>query len=224
MKGKNYDWKRFWCPRDAIVHLSDNDFLPNPEEEFAGYVNPSVQPFESIARNPCLVLLGEPGSGKSHSLRAALDALKSKGPAGEERELFLDLGSYGNEQRLVNDLFGSDGVRSCLQESNYVHLYLDSLDECQLEIRQVGKILATEFKKLPIERIKLRIACRTAEWPAGLESDLRELWGGASLGVFELMYLRRVDVEQAAQANGFDPNAFIGVCTSLPATPYLVVG
>ena len=219
MPTRIYDWKRFWCPRDAIVHLSDNGFLPNPEEEFASYVNPSIQTFESIAGNPCLVLVGEPGSGKSHSLRAAFQELKTKGLAEEARALFLDLGSYGNEQRLVNDLFGSAAVRSCLQENHYVHVYLDSLDECQLEIRQVGKILGAEFEKLPVERVHLRIACRTADWPPGLESDLKALWGEESLGVFELMYLRRLDVEQAAQANGFDPNTFIQELRQKEAVP-----
>ena len=153
-----YDWKRFWCPRDAVVCLPDDGFLPNPEEEFEGYLNPDIQPFEAIASKPCLILLGEPGSGKSHSLKAAFDAMEPAALAGDDRSFFFNLGLYGTDTRLVDDLFRNADLAVNSREGRRVHIYLDSLDECQLEIGQVGEILAAEFEKLPTERINLRIA------------------------------------------------------------------
>jgi hypothetical protein len=83
-----------------------------------------------------------------------------------------------------------------------LHNYLDSLDECQLQIRNVANILIAELKKLPVERLRLRVACRTADWPRYLEDNLRERWGENDVGVYELAPLRRVDVVETTKANG----------------------
>ena len=54
-----------------------------------------------------------------------------------------------------------------------MHLFLDSLDECLLRIDTIVAFLPEELKKLPVDRLSLRIACRTAVWPLLLEEELR---------------------------------------------------
>ena len=63
-----FDWKRFWCPRDKSISLSDQGFLPDPDKEWGLLANPDLVQFEEVAATRCLALLGEPGVGKSLAL------------------------------------------------------------------------------------------------------------------------------------------------------------
>ena len=55
-----------------------------------------------------------------------------------------------------------------------LHIYLDSLDESMLNIKTIVALLSDEFKKYPVgERLFLRIACRTADWPTLFEEQLK---------------------------------------------------
>jgi hypothetical protein len=53
-----------------------------------------------------------------------------------------------------------------------LHLFLDSLDEARLRIGVVTTLLIEKLRQHQIERLYLRIACRTAEWPLSFEQDL----------------------------------------------------
>lgn len=68
MAKKDYKWKRFWCPRSGHINLADGGYLCNPDEEWGRAYNPDLVSLEAIAEIPCLVLLGEPGIGKSQEL------------------------------------------------------------------------------------------------------------------------------------------------------------
>ena len=68
----------------------------------------------------------------------------------------------------------------------------------------------------------MRIACRTADWPLGLEGGLRELWGNESVEVYELAPLRRRDVAEAARAIGLDPDSFLVEVDRKEAVPLAI--
>ena len=87
-----YNWKRFWCPRDGSIDLSDDGFLCDPETEFFKYVKSDVVSFEEIADKPCLILLGEPGIGKSIALSDEFNILSKQ----NHKCFYKDLGLYGN--------------------------------------------------------------------------------------------------------------------------------
>ena len=86
---------------------------------------------------------------------------------------------------------------------------MDSLDESLLRIPTINEVLKTELRDLDTNRLRLRIACRTADWPVGLEANLRELWGADNIGVYELVPLRKNDVRVAAAAIGVDGDEFL---------------
>jgi hypothetical protein len=96
-------------------------------------------------------------------------------------------------------------------EGDYdLHLYLDSFDECLLRIDTIASILADELPKYPLNRLKLRIASRTASWPTLLERALKEGYGEQNYAAVELVPLRRVDVLEAATESGLpSPSAFL---------------
>ncbi|MGV7116675.1 hypothetical protein [Paenibacillus kyungheensis] len=65
----NFSLKRFWYDRSGTISLADGDYLYEPESEYGNIVNKDVVPFEAISEVPCLILLGEPGIGKTEALK-----------------------------------------------------------------------------------------------------------------------------------------------------------
>jgi hypothetical protein len=64
----NLRWERFWCPREGTVRMDWDGFVLPPEAELAHYLKTDVVPAEELHPVPCLILLGEPGMGKSHEI------------------------------------------------------------------------------------------------------------------------------------------------------------
>jgi hypothetical protein len=106
-RGRDYGWKRFWCPRDGSINLIDGGCLANPDGPYGNYLNPTLRSFGEVAELPCLALLGEPGIGKTETMRAERAAIDAAVLAEGGRTLWLDLRSCGSEQRLNAKLFGS---------------------------------------------------------------------------------------------------------------------
>jgi len=217
-----YNWKRFWCPPTSSFSLADGGYLSDPDSNYGRYFNPDVVSFEAIAETPCLVLLGEPGMGKTHAMRAEANAIRAQVQAQGAQTLLLDLRSYGSEDRLVAALFENDAFRACANGECDLHLFLDSLDECLLRIDTVAALLVDELRKYPTGRLRLRIACRTADWPNGLEEGLRALWGEAAVGVYELVPLRKADVAEAARAVGLPSDAFMDEIDRISVVPLAI--
>lgn len=212
MPSPDYKWKRFWCPRSGHINLADGGYLCDPEEKWGKIYNPDLVTFDAISALPCLALLGEPGIGKSHTIEAEKNEIISEIQKQGGQVLPLDIRSYGSEDRLVSRLFDSLEFTQCLKGTHQLHIFLDSLDECLLRIDTLATLLVDEFKRYQnhIQRLHLRIACRTAVWQPVLEEGLKQIWGKDSVGIYELAPLRRVDVSKAAKIEGIDnPEAFI---------------
>ncbi len=224
MPSQVYRWKRFWCSRTASMSLADGGYLCDPKSEWGHFYNPDLVTFEAIAESPCLVLLGEPGIGKTHAIQAEQDCLSNKIRQEGGQALPLDLRSFASEDRLVRKLFENQIFTSWVKGTHHLHIFLDSLDECLLRIDTVATLLVDELKEYrdELERLHLRITCRTAVWPRVLEEGLKELWGKDFVGVYELVPLRRVDVREAANANGIDPDAFLQEVNTKNAVPLAI--
>jgi hypothetical protein len=197
-----FDWKRFWCTRGGSIDLSDGGFLRDPESPTGKLFNPELRSFDEMSEADCLALLGEPGIGKSWELerqRREVERLVSSQGAGL---LWLNLRSFSDEGRLVDELFNSNEFVSWRGGSHILHIFLDSLDECLLRIDSVGALLADELPKHPIAKLRLRVACRTAAWPQILETALQKSF--PSFRANEMAPLRRVDVRRAAELSGID--------------------
>ena len=124
-------------------------------------------------------------------MKAQYQAIREMIKREGEDDLWLDLRSFKSEGRLISKLFGNPTFTRWAAGNHNLHLFLDSLDECLLRIDTVGSLLIDELKEFPIERLYLRIACPTAEWPRVLEVGLRDLWGNERFKAYELAPLRR---------------------------------
>jgi predicted NACHT family NTPase len=212
MSKKIYDWKRFWCPRNAQIDLSDRGYLVDPESEWGRYGNSELVRLETVADTRCLILLGEPGIGKSRAIQAEQKVVTSSSQTDAQKHLILDLHSYGSEDRLVKNLFESSQFRDWVKGEHSLFIYLDSLDECLLRLDNVTALLAEEFRQYQdkIERLFLRIACRTAVWQSNFEEQLKQIWGEDEVKIYELAPLRQVDVRHAAEREGLNkPDLFM---------------
>jgi hypothetical protein len=219
-----YPWKRFWCPRGAPFALSDGGYLADPESEFGSYRNPNVVPFETIADLRCLVLLGQPGIGKSTSLCLEHEASRSELTSTGDRTLWCDLRSCADGSLLIRNLFEHPTFAGWVNGTGHLHLFLDSLDEALLQFRSLPTALLSELRRCPIERLFLRVACRPADWPASFEHGLSHLFGASGVNAFELTPLRRVDVRAAAeQRAAADVDAFLREISSVEAVPLAII-
>ncbi|MHB1042630.1 MAG: NACHT domain-containing protein [Eubacteriales bacterium] len=222
MKKQVYNWKRFWCPRSGTINLSDRGYLFDPDSEYGRFYNSNVVPFEAIAGIPCLVLLGEPGIGKSTAMTSQQAAIERHVAETGGASLWINLRAYQSEDRLCRAIFENPVFLSWLDGEYQLHLFLDSLDECLLRIDTIAALLLEELKKYPVERLYLRIACRTADWPNGLEEGLKGLWGDNAIGVYELAPLRRVDVIEAVKTNGLNPDMFLREIDRREVVPFAI--
>jgi hypothetical protein len=222
MLSKRYSWKRYWCPWDGSIQFDNAGYLIDPEGPYAQYLDLDLRLFEDISELPCLGLLGEPGIGKTTAMVEEQGTIDERVQAMGEDTLWLDLRCCGSEYQLVRRLFNNDKFKSWLAADHRLHVFLDSLDEGRLRIENIAALLVEELRDCPIERLSLRVSCRTAEWPSTLEHGLRDLWGPESFGVYELAPLRGVDVSQAADANGLDPDAFLRAVDEAEAVPLAI--
>ena len=202
---------RFWASESAGRELLDaTGFLPEPTADERQFGSTLAE----LRDVPCLVLLGSPGLGKTVALKAERSAL---GP--DTASHFVDLGSTRSEDRLEAKVFGSDTYRSWLGGSHELTLFLDSLDEAQARIDTVVDLLMDGLAGAPLERLRLRVACREAERSARLESFLAEGYGPDGYSARRLLPLRRREAHAIADARGVDGAAFIEEVTDHALEP-----
>jgi hypothetical protein len=212
-----YSWPRFWVPRDSVIDLSDAGFLRDPEDWLGSHEPAQLQ---ALRRWKSLVLLGEPGIGKSTTLQeeASRVALLNAGNV----SIYADLRNFSSEPLLYQRVFESEKFLEWKNGSSQLFLHLDSLDEALLRIDSIANLLGSVFPELPTERMSIRIGCRTAVWPTNtLGASLNRIWGDAS-GVFELAPLRRKDVFTALEASGITAEDFMRALFAAQAVPFAI--
>ncbi len=154
--------------------------------------------------------------GKTTALREEIKAVR------EEDRLHVDLREFSSDSLLVQAIFESPQFIGWRSSNCTLTLFLDSLDECLVNVRSVSALLPSRFRGLPVDRLRLRIACRTADWPEALASSLPQIWGQANYAEAELAPLRRRDVALAAEASGADPTEFVRQIEARGLVPFAI--
>jgi hypothetical protein len=134
----------------------------------------------------------------------------------DDQSIWEDLKDYHDVEYLVNKVFNSKAFLAWTKGSYNLHLFFDSLDECQIHIDNIGRVILKELKtnNYPIERLYLRIICRTGYWDSSLEDKRRKLFVSApgddtTLRVYQLAPLRRKEIIEAAKSEDIDPDPFL---------------
>ena len=202
MLEKVYEWARFWYPYPSKIPLAYDGFLADSSQQPNYSGDSDLVTLEQLISSQVLILLGEPGLGKSQALKDAHSTVKAKVEANGHQTLFLDLAGCDNSYRLDKELFLHPTIAEWQKSDYHLYLFLDSFDECFLGIENLAHILPKELRKYEgqFDRLHLWITCRTAVWPSFLEKDLKSIWSKEQVKTYQLAPLRREDVRQAIEA------------------------
>jgi hypothetical protein len=232
-----YDWERFWVDPRARSQIGADDFFQDPRAE-PTWLRPNVDAvtLNEASSVPCLILLGEPGLGKSQAVKdAARELAESPEKPLHQR---VDLGAYADAGSIRARLIEGEPWEKWVTEGRTFHLFLDSVDEAMLQFAGVADFLIEELRAASgsLSTLRLRVACRSADWTSGLTDGLKDLWrekGGGESTVRELSLapLREVDLLSAGTAEGLDAVSFLreirgrdlGSLASLPLTAAMLL-
>jgi hypothetical protein len=123
----------------------------------------------------CIVLLGEPGSGKSTEFEHQAELLKSKG----KHSFLVRIRDYRPGYSLGGLVAEQSSWMEWLNDRETdAYLFLDSVDEGRLQFDAVLRDIIDDIRNnLPYDRLKLRLSCRTRDWRDYTDrSDLTRLF------------------------------------------------
>ena len=214
----NVPWKRFWIPRETGPALGLDGYLVDPEDGYGKVANAHARTLEQLEETPCVALLGEPGIGKSR----VIDAYSAGLLAGADAETVLSI-DFRLHRDLETEIFETGSFNQWLAGRSPLTLLLDSLDEHPEGAYEVARQLLVQLRRGPFHSLRLRVACRTAEWPGLFDEQLPQLWKSNEkeprVAFYALAPLRRGDVEMAA---GEDATSFLAEVTRMDAEPLAI--
>jgi len=135
---ERFAWKRFWLPR-GLHRGWDSGFLPDPEDSFGLHLAREAIALSTLIDQPCLVLLGEPGAGKSDEVSRAFAETAAVVTHDDECRLF-DFKMCSEAYLLDRDIFDAPWFHAWRGGTHGLSLWLDALDECQLQLSLAGAV------------------------------------------------------------------------------------
>jgi len=189
---RTYEWTRFWCPNDKKPIISPEGYLEDPEYDFSPNSHLIIDPIK--LKENCIILLGEPGIGKTIALKKFTQDFDSE----EDEILKVNLSSIGNANHFNDMIFNHTKFQDWRIGDYNLYLLLDSFDECFLREGINANLLVEYLKDVPKDRLYLRIACRAGNWPNSLNDNLINIFSKKNFLSFTLVPLRKTDVEEFA--------------------------
>jgi len=141
MSEQVYSWKRFWCPRSSRISLGDRSYLSDADTERGRADNPNLKSFAEISSLPCLVLLGEPGIGKTQTMKTEQERISHQIKANGDEELTLYLRSFGSEDRLVKKLFKIQKFTTWVEGTHRLYIFPEKAKHAEADYLQYQNCL-----------------------------------------------------------------------------------
>lgn len=214
---------RHWTPVERS-HDGVDPFFIDSGDWYRLVLLPETRSLAEFADAPCLFLLGEPALGKSTAIRQEAVRLRTALPPSNcvLRRNLAEVSSDG----ALDGLFADPTIRDWWGDETTLHLFLDSYDECLRRYPVLKPRLLAHLRNLPLGRLRLRIACRSGDFPGHLPGEVDELWRTTvpeeddPVRVLRLEPLSRAAVRDWAAARGVDGEGFLREVDRRNARPF----
>jgi hypothetical protein len=211
----HHDWRRYWSKWDGIPSGPTSGFLPQMDSAHRLLTGFAPRTSEELRNVPCLVLVGEPGIGKSTEVEVEKCRIVAKG----HTVALCDLKEFSSADEIEEAIFAEP-----LSADDPTTVFLDSIDEGRNAIDNLLAPLQRMLRRRladgnALAGIRLRITCRSQEWPKPLGDELRTIFGEQGVGFWHLCPLQRSDAVIAAQSQGLDPESFLNQIAAARAEP-----
>ncbi|HXD17175.1 MAG TPA: hypothetical protein VN654_09165 [Vicinamibacterales bacterium] len=155
---------------------------------------------DSLGAVPVCFLLGSAGLGKTYETGrlAHIDRAEGRVP------IVVRLAELAQSPTELTTRL--DALSKHLTASSVV--YLDALDEIMLPVPSAAVVVGRWIRESVLPTgARLRISCRSAVWPAFLQTELQHAYPDAVTAILQPLSLN--DVEIAASSQGLDAKAFV---------------
>lgn len=180
-------WRRLWASRGSEIAPDGTGFVALPSTDPFFRRNSHLRTLDELEGIPCLLLLGDPGLGKSWEienyaarLKARLDST-SGNPDRPETLVAFDATDFDSREAFRAQVLENPVVAAWRAGRGTLHLILDSLDESRIQLSFFCSAILDALETLPVERLRLRIACRTAVFPPDFRDALQLRFSAAFL-------------------------------------------
>jgi hypothetical protein len=216
-----YEAPRYWLPEGQEIPVIDSGFMPDRQGPLAA-VLPDAKSLVELADTSCLVLIGEPGLGKSTAMKAEYKRIAAS-LLPEDRAQLVELGFTRVAAELRREIFESSAFREWREGDGRLFLFLDSLDEARMRIEHVAKLLLGGLEGVPFGRLVVRLSCRSADRHSNLEAELQQRFGTERFEVRELAPLTRPAVAAAARSWELEDESFVDEVIAKELQPLAMV-
>lgn len=223
-----YDWERRWHPRQkASSFATDSTSNTSSFRALWEIQNYSGLTFKDIQHIPCLILLGEPGQGKSYFVRQQVDNTKYLLNESVDEVISRDLQGSNSAEYIRQILFADNTPYIKWKQGNHnLEFFIDSVDRTLTSVETVITIIANELRTVDVGRLKLRIMCRDYDWSFTLADALVPIWGKVEeitntslVQVYQLAPLTTIEIVHATKVRNINPSAFLDSIHKMDAMP-----
>lgn len=182
---ETFAWTRHWIPDDGSAASA-----PAVAGETDAAMDNRAVLLTEIADTPCLVLLGEPGMGKTHEIDELAAWLRGKGECVD-----LLCGKDAALPASLDALIASDHHQLWARDGRPWHILIDGIDEIAGPSSAGERLLSNFLDKLiasnrRIGSLRIALTCRTSAWTEGLERVIEQRW---PIGSFRKLMLAPLD-------------------------------
>ncbi|MDD1498792.1 glycosyltransferase [Agrobacterium sp. CNPSo 3708] len=185
-----FTWTRHWFPDGQNLAALDRS---KAAAESAGVS------LNEVAETPCLVLLGDPGMGKTHEIEGLAEWLERKG---EQVDLLRARDAEFSAK--LDMLITSEHQRCWAIDKRPWHILIDGIDEIagppssheQLLSHFIDQIFASSGKSA---LVRIALTCRTGGWTEDLDRLVEQRWPIGKFKKLKLAPLEKEDILAAIE-------------------------